>query len=163
LPYLPLYVRLQWVVARPGVRDLHLDPGGRHRLDRVWIAAPPQPAPPAPTAPPAAVPVPVPPPAAPPPPAPAPAPPTAPARPADPGAADAPRRGGGPAAAGGSHRPAPGHAGRESMRSTAIARLTAIGLVALGLLAAAPATGPKRGGTYRAVLGADPPTLDPAQ
>jgi peptide/nickel transport system substrate-binding protein len=48
LPYLPLYVRLQWAVARPGVRDLRLDPGGRHRLDRVWIEAPPELAAPAP-------------------------------------------------------------------------------------------------------------------
>lgn len=37
LPYIPLYVRLQWAVARPAVRDLRLDPTGRHRLDRVWI------------------------------------------------------------------------------------------------------------------------------
>ncbi len=39
LPYIPLYVRLQWAVARPTVRDLRLDPAGRHRLDRVWIDA----------------------------------------------------------------------------------------------------------------------------
>ncbi len=59
LPYLPLYVRLQWAVARPGVRDLRLDSGGRHRLDRVWIEAPPEPAAPAPaaSAPPAPAPV----------------------------------------------------------------------------------------------------------
>jgi peptide/nickel transport system substrate-binding protein len=37
LPYIPLYVRLQWAVSRPGVRDLRLDPGGRHRLDRVRV------------------------------------------------------------------------------------------------------------------------------
>jgi peptide/nickel transport system substrate-binding protein len=51
LPYIPLYVRLQWAVARPGLRGLRLDPVGRHRLDRVWLdgpveaAAPPPPAP----------------------------------------------------------------------------------------------------------------------
>jgi len=48
LPYIPLYVRLQWAVARPGVHGLRLDPAGRHRLDSVWIeppAAPPVPAP----------------------------------------------------------------------------------------------------------------------
>jgi len=50
LPYLPLYVRLQWAVARPTVRDLRLDPAGRHRLDRVWVEAPPEP--PGPTPPP---------------------------------------------------------------------------------------------------------------
>jgi peptide/nickel transport system substrate-binding protein len=68
LPYLPLYVRLQWAVARPGVRDLRLEPGGRHRLDRVWIEAPPEPVAPAPAvaAPPAPPPLaPLPPPAAP--------------------------------------------------------------------------------------------------
>jgi peptide/nickel transport system substrate-binding protein len=40
LPYIPLYVRLQWAVSRPGVRDLRLDPRGRHRLDRVRVAPP---------------------------------------------------------------------------------------------------------------------------
>jgi peptide/nickel transport system substrate-binding protein len=48
LPYIPLYVRLQWAVARPTVRDLRLEPTGRHRLDRVWIEAP-APAPPPPS------------------------------------------------------------------------------------------------------------------
>lgn len=43
LPYIPLYVRLQWAVARPGVRELRLDPTGRHRLDRVWLPAPAEP------------------------------------------------------------------------------------------------------------------------
>ena len=37
LPYIPLFVRLQWALARPGVRDLRLDPGGLHRLDRAWV------------------------------------------------------------------------------------------------------------------------------
>jgi peptide/nickel transport system substrate-binding protein len=44
LPYIPLYVRLQWAVSRPGVRNLRLDPTGRHRLDRVRVP-PPAPAP----------------------------------------------------------------------------------------------------------------------
>ena len=49
LPYLPLYVRLQWAIASPSVRELRLDPAGRHRLDRVWLDAPPEaPAPPSP-------------------------------------------------------------------------------------------------------------------
>src|SRR5262249_41681445 len=34
VPYLPLYVRLQWLVARPEVRDLGLQPSGLHRLQR---------------------------------------------------------------------------------------------------------------------------------
>jgi peptide/nickel transport system substrate-binding protein len=46
LPYIPLYVRQQWAVARPSVRGLRLDPGGRHRLDRVWVEPLPEPAPP---------------------------------------------------------------------------------------------------------------------
>jgi peptide/nickel transport system substrate-binding protein len=88
LPYLPLYVRLQWAVARPGVHDLRLEPGGRHRLDRVSIEASPEPAAPAASASPAPPSqVPPPPPAAPvPPPAPpplvAPVPPPAPPVPA---------------------------------------------------------------------------------
>jgi peptide/nickel transport system substrate-binding protein len=57
LPYIPLYVRLQWAVARPEVQQLRLDPSGRHRLDRVWLPgpelppAPPAPPPPAPPVP----------------------------------------------------------------------------------------------------------------
>ncbi|MBI4607375.1 MAG: hypothetical protein HY726_00015 [Candidatus Rokubacteria bacterium] len=35
LPWIPLYVRLHWVVARPEVRNLRLHPSGFHRLDRV--------------------------------------------------------------------------------------------------------------------------------
>ncbi len=60
LPYLPLYVRLQWALARPGVRDFRLDPGGRHRLERIWVEPPPEAAPPpVPTlSPPPALPVP---------------------------------------------------------------------------------------------------------
>jgi peptide/nickel transport system substrate-binding protein len=41
LPYVPLFVRLQWAVARPGVRGLRLDPGGLHRLDRAWVETTP--------------------------------------------------------------------------------------------------------------------------
>lgn len=37
LPWIPLYVRLHWAVARPEVRGLRLHPSGFHRLDRVWI------------------------------------------------------------------------------------------------------------------------------
>ncbi len=52
LPYVPLYVRLQWMVLRPEVRGARLDPGGLHRLERMWIELPPAPpAPPAPRAP----------------------------------------------------------------------------------------------------------------
>ena len=39
-PYVPLYARLQWIVARPEVRDVRLDPGGLHQLERMWIEAP---------------------------------------------------------------------------------------------------------------------------
>ena len=35
-PWLPLYTRLHWVVARPEVRNLRLHPSGYHRLDRVF-------------------------------------------------------------------------------------------------------------------------------
>jgi ABC-type transport system substrate-binding protein len=49
LPYVPLYVRLQWMVARPEVRGVRLDPGGFHRLERMWLEPPP--AAPAPSAP----------------------------------------------------------------------------------------------------------------
>lgn len=49
LPYVPLYVRLQWMVARPEVRGVRLDPGGLHRLERMWLEPPP--AAPAPSAP----------------------------------------------------------------------------------------------------------------
>jgi ABC-type transport system substrate-binding protein len=41
LPYVPLYVRLQWMVARPEVRGMHLDPGGLHRLERIGLDLPP--------------------------------------------------------------------------------------------------------------------------
>jgi ABC-type transport system substrate-binding protein len=44
LPYVPLYVRLQWMVARPGVRGIRLDPEGFHRLERMGLEAPPAPA-----------------------------------------------------------------------------------------------------------------------
>jgi hypothetical protein len=51
-PYVPLYARLQWMVTRPDVRGVRLDPGGLHRLERMWLEPPPTPpAPPAPRAP----------------------------------------------------------------------------------------------------------------
>lgn len=37
LPWIPLYVRLHWAVARPEVRNLRLHPSGGHRLDRVTL------------------------------------------------------------------------------------------------------------------------------
>jgi peptide/nickel transport system substrate-binding protein len=46
LPYVPLYVRLQWMVTRPEVRGARLDPAGLHRLERMWLEPPPAPAPP---------------------------------------------------------------------------------------------------------------------
>ena len=48
LPYVPLYVRLQWMVARPGVRGIQLDPGGIHHLERISLEPPPATAPAAP-------------------------------------------------------------------------------------------------------------------
>jgi peptide/nickel transport system substrate-binding protein len=39
VPWLPLYVRLHWVVARPEVRHLRLHPSGYHRFDRVVLEA----------------------------------------------------------------------------------------------------------------------------
>ena len=51
-PYVPLYARLQWMVARPDVRGVRLGPAGVHRLERMWLEPPPPPpAPPAPRAP----------------------------------------------------------------------------------------------------------------
>src|SRR5262249_33611889 len=41
LPYVPLYARLQWMVARPGVRGIQLDPGGIHHLERMSLEPPP--------------------------------------------------------------------------------------------------------------------------
>lgn len=41
LPWLPIYVRLQWAVARPEVRGLRLHPSGIHRLDAVGLDLPP--------------------------------------------------------------------------------------------------------------------------
>jgi hypothetical protein len=40
VPYVPLYVRLQWLVARPDVRGIRLEPSGLHRLERAWVEAP---------------------------------------------------------------------------------------------------------------------------
>ena len=50
-PYVPLYVRLQWLVARPEVRDAALQPSGLHRLERFFVEVPALPAAPAPAAP----------------------------------------------------------------------------------------------------------------
>lgn len=36
-PWIPLYVRLHWAVARPEIRNFRLHPSGNHRLDRAWI------------------------------------------------------------------------------------------------------------------------------
>ncbi len=47
LPWIPIYVRLHWAVARPEVRDLRLHPSGNPRLDRVWLES--EPAAPAPS------------------------------------------------------------------------------------------------------------------
>jgi hypothetical protein len=44
VPYVPLYVRLQWMVARPEVRGVRLDPLGLHRLERLSVEPPPAPA-----------------------------------------------------------------------------------------------------------------------
>ena len=41
LPWIPIYVRLHWAVARPEVRNLRLHASGNHRLDRVALEAPP--------------------------------------------------------------------------------------------------------------------------
>jgi peptide/nickel transport system substrate-binding protein len=38
-PWLPLYVRLHWMVVRPEVRNLRLHPSGFHRLDRALVDA----------------------------------------------------------------------------------------------------------------------------
>jgi ABC-type transport system substrate-binding protein len=51
VPYVPLYVRLQWMVTRPEVRGVRLDPRGLHRLERIGLEPPPPP--PTPPAPPA--------------------------------------------------------------------------------------------------------------
>jgi peptide/nickel transport system substrate-binding protein len=37
VPWIPLYVRLVWAVARPEVRGLRLHPTGLHRLHNVWL------------------------------------------------------------------------------------------------------------------------------
>jgi peptide/nickel transport system substrate-binding protein len=52
MPYVPLYVRLQWMAARPEVRGMELDSGGLHRLERMGLEAPPAPAPAPPPPPP---------------------------------------------------------------------------------------------------------------
>jgi peptide/nickel transport system substrate-binding protein len=40
LPWIPLYVRLQWAVTTPDVRGLRLHPTGFHRLDTLSLEAP---------------------------------------------------------------------------------------------------------------------------
>ena len=40
VPWIPLYVRLEWAVARPEVRGLRLHPTGIHRLSNVWLDTP---------------------------------------------------------------------------------------------------------------------------
>jgi len=37
LPWIPVYVRLEWAVVRPDVRGLRLHPSGFHRLDTVFF------------------------------------------------------------------------------------------------------------------------------
>lgn len=37
LPWVPVYVRLEWAVVRPDVRGLRLHPSGFHRLDTVFL------------------------------------------------------------------------------------------------------------------------------
>ncbi len=39
LPWIPLYVRLQWAVARPDVKNFRLHPSGFHRLDRIKLGS----------------------------------------------------------------------------------------------------------------------------
>lgn len=51
IPWIPLYVRLHWAVARPELRNFRLHPSGNHRLDRAWVEVPPQAQPPAPRTP----------------------------------------------------------------------------------------------------------------
>jgi peptide/nickel transport system substrate-binding protein len=40
MPWIPLYVRLHWAVARPEVRNVRLHPSGLHRLDIISLDAP---------------------------------------------------------------------------------------------------------------------------
>jgi peptide/nickel transport system substrate-binding protein len=40
LPWIPVYVRLEWAVVRPDVRGLRLHPSGFHRLDTVSLDGP---------------------------------------------------------------------------------------------------------------------------
>ncbi len=48
MPWVPLYVRMHWAVARAEVRNLRLHPSGNPRFDRVWIDQPAPALPPAP-------------------------------------------------------------------------------------------------------------------
>ena len=51
IPWIPLYVRLHWAVARPEVRNFRLHPSGNHRFDRAWVDTAQQAQPPAPRTP----------------------------------------------------------------------------------------------------------------
>lgn len=51
IPWIPLYVRLHWAVARPEVRNFRLHPSGNYRFDRAWVETPGAPPPPAPRSP----------------------------------------------------------------------------------------------------------------
>jgi peptide/nickel transport system substrate-binding protein len=51
IPWIPLYVRLHWAVARPEVRNFRLHPSGNYRFDRAWVETPVVPPPPAPRSP----------------------------------------------------------------------------------------------------------------
>jgi ABC-type transport system substrate-binding protein len=37
MPWIPIYVRLQWAVVRPEVKGLRLHPSGVHRLDTITL------------------------------------------------------------------------------------------------------------------------------
>jgi ABC-type transport system substrate-binding protein len=41
MPWVPLYVKLLWAVARPEVRGLRLHPSGFHRLTGIALEGPP--------------------------------------------------------------------------------------------------------------------------
>jgi ABC-type transport system substrate-binding protein len=42
VPYLPVYARRQWLLVRPGVRDLAADSRGIIRLERAWVEEAPR-------------------------------------------------------------------------------------------------------------------------
>ena len=51
MPWVPLYVRMHWAMARGEVRNLRLHPSGNPRFDRVWIDQPAPALPPVPGSP----------------------------------------------------------------------------------------------------------------